>query len=61
MIKKSTPNPINYLAEYNSKIFDDISCGGFHSLCLIKYKENLNWIEDDYNKIINIIDEMEII
>ena len=60
-IKKSTPNPINYLSEYNSKKFDEISCGGFHSLCLIKYRENLNWIEDDYNEISRIIDEIGII
>lgn len=61
LIKKSTPNPINYLSDYNSKRFDEISCGGFHSLCLIKYIENLNWIEEDYDKIINIIDEIGII
>ena len=61
LIKKSTPNPINYLSDYNSKRFEEISCGGFHSLCLIKYVENLNWIEDDYDKIINIIDEIGII
>ena len=59
--KKTTPNPINYLSDYNSKNFDEISCGGFHSLCLIKYKENLNWIEDDFKKIVNIIDEIGII
>ena len=61
LFKKSTPNPINYLSDYNSKDFDDISCGGFHSLCLIKHRENLNWIEDDFKKIINIIDEIGII
>ena len=60
-IKKSTPNPINYLSEYNSKKFGEIACGGFHSLCLIKYKENLNWIEDDYNEISRLIDEIGII
>ena len=60
-VKKSTPNPINYLSEYNSKNFDEISCGGFHSLCLIKYKENLNWIYDDLKKIKDIIDEIGII
>jgi len=61
LIKKSTPNPINYLSDYNSKRFEEISCGGFHSLCLIKHIENLNWIEDDYDMIINIIDEIGII
>ena len=61
MIKKSTPNPINYLSEYNSKKFDEISCGGFHSLCLIKYRDNLDWIENDYSEISRIIDEIGII
>ena len=61
IVKKTTPNPINYLSEFNSKKFDEISCGGFHSLCLIKYREDLNWIEDDYNIIINVINEVGII
>ena len=61
LLKKSTPNPINYLSEYNSKSFEEIYCGGFHSLCLIKYRENLNWIEDDFKEIINIIDDIGII
>ena len=61
LVKKSTPNPINFLSDYNSKNFDEISCGGFHSLCLIKYRENLNWIEDDFKKIQNIIDEIGLI
>ena len=61
LMKKTTPNPINYLSEYSSKKFENISCGGFHSLCLIKYNENLKWIEDDYNEIIKTIDEVEII
>ena len=61
LMKKFTPNPINYLSEYNSKSFEEISCGGFHSLCLIKYRENLSWIEDDFKKIVNIIDEIGII
>ena len=62
IIKKSTPKPINSLLEYNNKKFDEVSCGGFHSLCLIKYKENLSWIENDYENIICcIIDDIEII
>jgi alpha-tubulin suppressor-like RCC1 family protein len=61
LMKKTTPNPINYLSEYSSKKFENISCGGFHSLCLIKYNQNLKWIEDDYNEIIKTIDEVEII
>ena len=60
IIKKSTPNPINYLSDFNSKKFDEISCGGFHSLCLIKYKEDLNWIEEDFIIISKVIDEIGI-
>ena len=52
LFKKSTPNPINFLSDYNSKDFDDISCGGFHSLCLINYNEDLSWIENDFKNII---------
>ena len=55
IIKKCLPRPINCLFEYNSYKFDKVACGGFHSLCLIKHNENLNWIEDDYKKIICII------
>ena len=56
-INKSMPKPINYLLGYNSdKVqFEDISCGGFHSLCLINHKEDLSWIEDDFKKIIKAI------
>ena len=61
LLKKSPPNPINYLSEYNSKSFEEISCGGFHSLCLIKYRDNLNWIENDFKEIKNIIDDIGII
>ena len=56
-VDKSLPKPINYLLGFNNdKVqFEDISCGGFHSLCLIKYKEDLSWIEEDFNKIIKAI------
>ena len=41
--------------------FEEISCGGFHSLCLVKYKESINWIDDDFEKKISkTIDEIEI-
>ena len=60
---KRVPKPINYLLgfceekknEENQIIFDDISCGGFHSLCLAKYKESIDWIENDFNIIKNTI------
>ena len=61
---KRLPKPINYLLGFceekdneneNQIIFDDISCGGFHSLCLAKYKESIDWIENDFNIIENTI------
>ena len=56
-INKSLPKPINYLHGFNNnKIqFEDVACGGFHSMCLVKYKEDLSWIENDFVKIINSI------
>ena len=53
---------INCLFEYNSYKFNEVACGGFHSLCLIKHNENINWIEEDYEKIIcEIINDIGII
>ena len=61
IIKKCFPRPINSLFEYNSHKFEEVACGGFHSLCLIKHHENINWIEDDFIKIIcALIDEIGI-
>ena len=63
-IGKRLPKPINYLLGFygeknneneNQIIFDDISCGGFHSLCLAKYKESIDWIDNDFNIIANTI------
>ena len=56
-VPKSLPKPINYLLGINNdKIqFEEIACGGFHSLCLIKYKDDISWIEDDFKKIENAI------
>ena len=56
-IDKSMPKPINYLLGFNNDKFqfEEISCGGFHSMCLVKYKEDLSWIEDDFKKIVNSI------
>jgi len=57
--KISLPNPITYLFEYKGNKFESVSCGGFHSLCLITYNEDINWIEDDFkNNICKIINEM---
>ena len=61
-IKKCLPRPINGLFEYNSYKFDEVACGGFHSLCLIKHNEDINWIYEDYEKIIcTLIDDIGII
>ena len=55
----SLPKPITFLFEYTKNKFESVSCGGFHSLCLIKYNEDINWIEDDFNNIIcKVINEM---
>jgi alpha-tubulin suppressor-like RCC1 family protein len=58
-IKVSLPKPITFLFEYKKNKFESVSCGGFHSLCLIKHKEDINWIENDFKynicKIINDI------
>ena len=51
-IKSGLPKPIFLLSDYcnDRSEFEDISCGGYHSLCLIKYKKSINWIYDDYEK-----------
>ena len=58
-INFSLPKPNTFLFEYKDKKYDSISCGGFHSLCLINYNEDLSWIENDFKnticKIINVI------
>ena len=62
-IGKRLPKPINYLLAFcqeNNEVenqiqFDDISCGGFHSLCLAKYKNNIDWIENDFMIIVDAI------
>ena len=57
--KVSLPKPITFLFGYKNNKFESVSCGGFHSLCLIKHKEDINWIENDFKynicKIINDI------
>jgi alpha-tubulin suppressor-like RCC1 family protein len=60
-LNKSLPKPINFLLGFNNEKvqFEEISCGGFHSLCLIKYKEDLSWIEDDFKAIVDTINSNE--
>ena len=63
LVKVGLPAPINLLLDYNSDKceFAEISCGGYHSLCLIKYKKNTNWIFDDFDKKISkAIDDINI-
>ena len=58
-IKISLPKPITFLFEYKDNRFESVSCGGFHSLCLIKQNENIKWIEDDFKyKICKIINDI---
>ena len=61
-IRKSLPKPINWMLGYNKFWFvDDIACGGFHSLCLLKRsgsgvneeKQEEKMISDFFAKIIN--------
>ena len=62
-IKINLPSPINLLLDYiNDKSeFEEISCGGYHSLCLIKRKKNINWIYDDFEKKISkVIDDLNL-
>jgi len=61
-INFSLPKPINFLLEYKENKFESVSCGGFHSLCLIESNEDINWIEDDFkNAICKIIEDIGII
>ena len=52
MVKISLPKEVEYLTDYNMNNFSDVSCGGFHSLILLKSKNNLDWIEKDYDEFI---------
>ena len=57
-VPKSLPTPINYLLGFNNNkkiMFEEIACGGFHSLCLIKYRDDISWIEEDFKKIVNVV------
>ena len=63
IVKIGLPAPINLLLDYcnDKNEFSEISCGGFHSLCLIKRKKNINWLFDDFDKkIFKIIDDLNI-
>ena len=55
-IKISLPKPVNMLLEI-SKMYniDEISCGGFHSICLVNNKNDVSWIEKDFFEIEKMI------
>ena len=52
IVKISLPKEIEYFTDYNMNYFSQVSCGGFHSLCLLEKKNNLDWIDKDYDEII---------
>ena len=59
IVKVSLPKEIDYLKGYNMNKFCDVSCGGFHSLVLLKSKNNLDWMDKDYDEsILEIIEEI---
>ena len=61
-VKLSPPTIVTFFFEYKENKFESISCGGFHSLCLIDNNEDLSWIEEDFkNKICKIINNVGII
>ena len=61
-IKFSSPTIVTFFFEYKENKFESISCGGFHSLCLIENNEDISWIENDFkNTICKIINNIEII
>ena len=58
-MKVSLPKPITFLFEYKKNKFENVSCGGFHSLCLIKHRDDVNWIENDFKyNICRVINEI---
>ena len=62
-VKIGIPSPIYLLSDYcnDENEFEEICCGGFHSLCLIKRKKNINWLFDDFEKkIVKIIDDINL-
>ena len=59
-IKKCTPRVVNYFLHYNNSIVSQVSCGAFHSLALIKIKEEDKYRPDLEEKyIFGIIDKYE--
>ena len=59
IVKISLPKKIEYFSEYNVNNFVQASCGVFHSLCLLEKKNNLDWIDKDYDEcILDIIKEI---
>ena len=59
-IKKCTPKVVNYFLHYNNSVVSQVSCGAFHSLVLIKIK-NEDYYRPDFEEkyIFGIIDKYE--
>jgi hypothetical protein len=39
---------------------EEISCGGFHSICLVNNKNDVSWIENDFLEIEKIIKNFDL-
>ena len=60
-IKISLPKPINMLLEISKNYnIEEISCGGFHSICLVNNKYDVSWIENDFLEIEKIIKNFDL-
>ena len=54
-IKKSLPKPIAWMLNENEWVVEKVSCGGFHSLCVVKRKEEKDLEEEDVKEIVVLI------
>ena len=54
-IKKSLPKPVAWMLNNNEWVVEKVSCGGFHSLCVVKRKEEKDWEEEDTKEIVVLI------
>ena len=57
--KKKNPGLIKYLMQLGCSKFAGVSCGGFHSMVLIKNKESLEWIDNDFRNICLMIRDID--
>ena len=54
-IKKSLPKPVAWMLNENEWVVEKVSCGGFHSLCVVKRKEEKDYEEEDIKEIVVLI------